>query len=178
MSRHIFLDLETLALGTRPAIVQIGLVVFDADRIVEGHRWEVDYSEDIRAGGEVHGSTLQWWQAQPEAARWVLTAPVQEPPAVALRAVVDIAKRCSPAGYWANGIDWIWLESMWRRYDPCPFPVPYNEIRDMRTLRKTVGRGLEVERERDPATMHDALQDALWGARWLQEAHRRLGGVL
>jgi hypothetical protein len=176
MNRHIFLDLETLALGTRPAIVQIGLVVFDADQIIGGHRWEVDYDEDIRAGGEVHGSTLRWWQGQPEAARWVLTAPVQEHPAVALRAATDIAKRCSHAGYWANGIDWIWLESMWRRYDPLPFPVPYNAVRDMRTLRKTVGRGIEVER--DPATMHDALADALWGARWLQEAHRRLGGVL
>ena len=176
MSRHVFLDLETLALGTRPAIVQIGLVVFDADRIVEGHRWEVDYSEDIRAGGEVHGSTLRWWQGQPEAARWVLTAPVSVHPGPAVREALDTINPWTPAGYWANGIDWIWLESMWRRYDPCPFPVPYNEIRDMRTLRKTVGRGIEVER--DPTTMHDALQDALWGARWLQEAHRRLGGVL
>ena len=176
MNRHIFLDLETLALGTRPAIVQIGLVVFDAAQIVDGRRWEVDYNWDARAGGEIHESTQRWWQAQPEAARWALNAPMRERPAVALRAVVDIAKRCSPDGYWANGIDWTWLESMWRRYDPRPFPVPYNEIRDMRTLRKTVGRGIEVER--DPATMHDALQDALWGARWLQETHRRLGGVL
>jgi len=176
MSRHIFLDLEALGVGTRPAIVQIGLVVFDAERVIEGHRWEVDYDADMRAGAEVHGSTLRWWQTQPEAARWALTAPVQEPPAKAVRAVFDAASPWTPAGYWANGIDWIWLESMWRRYDPGPFPVPYNAIRDMRTLRKTVGRGIEVER--DPATMHDALQDALWGACWLQEAHRRLGGVL
>lgn len=176
MNRHIFLDLETLGIGTRPAIVQIGLVVFDADQIIGGHRWEVDYDEDIRAGGEVHGSTLRWWQAQPEAARWVLTAPYREHPCVVLRSVFGNTKPWEPAGYWANGIDWIWLESMWRRYDLCPFPVPYSAVRDMRTLRKTVGRGIEVER--DPSTMHDALQDALWGARWLQEAHRRLGGVL
>jgi hypothetical protein len=32
--------------------------------------------------------------------------------------------------------------------------------------------------ERDVETMHDARADALWGARWLQEAHRKLGGVL
>ena len=175
--RHIFLDLETLGVGTRPAIVQIGLVVFDATEIICGHRWEVDYDQDIRAGGEVHGSTLRWWQAQPEAARWVLTAPVQQPPCIAVSAVLTMLDQHLPDGCWANGIDWVWLESMWTRHHPNkPFFVPYDAVRDMRTLRKTVGRGIEVER--DPATMHDALADALWGARWLQEAHRRLGGVL
>ena len=176
MNRHIFLDLETLALGTRPAIVQIGLVVFDAAQIVDGRRWEVDYDEDIRAGGEVHGSTLRWWAEQPDETRRALLSPARTHPGEAVRAVQAAASPWEPAGYWANGIDWTWLESMWQRHDPRPFPVPYNAIRDMRTLRKTVGRGIEVER--DPATVHDALQDALWGARWLQEAHRRLGGVL
>ena len=71
---------------------------------------------------------------------------------------------------------WRWMRGMRIANTKFASPVSYNEIRDMRTLRKTVGRGIEVER--DPTTMHDALQDALWGARWLQEAHRRLGGVL
>jgi hypothetical protein len=177
MSCHVMLDLETLGVGARPAIVQIGLVVFDADQILEGHRWEVDYDEDIRSGGEVHGSTLRWWQGQPEAARWVLTAPVRTPPCIAVGAVLTELDRHLPDACWANGVDWIWLESMWNRNHPGkPYFVPYNAIRDMRTLRKTVGRSVTVER--DPATMHDALQDALWGARWLQQAHRQLGGVL
>lgn len=179
MTRHIAIDLETLALGTRPAIVQIGLVVFNADEIIGRHRWDVDYTEDIRAGGEVDGDTLRWWAGQSLVTRLALTASRRSASAEALRWAMDKATTPpEPAGWWANGIDLVWLESMWYRYNPpgVPFPVPYNRRFDMRTLRKTVGRNITVER--DPAYMHDALEDALWVARWLQEAHRQLGGVL
>ena len=177
MNRHIFLDLETLALGSRPAIVQIGLVVFNAERVIKECNWYVGYTEDIRAGGEVSEDTKRWWAEPGRDQTPLLTTERVRPGAAVYRAVTDAAARC-PVGWWANGIDFVWLESMWTRHHPPDmlFPVPYNLRFDMRTLRKTVGRGIEVER--DPATMHDALQDALWGARWLQEAHRRLGGVL
>jgi len=176
--RFVFLDLETLGTGPSPAIVQVGAVVADTENILDQRSILVDWGADLENGGGLDPDTLRWWMQQPEEIRASFCNPKREGLDVALHAVRRLCRNWDciedrPLTYWSVGCDWMWFEAGLRRNKMKTW-WPYNAVRDLRTLRKTVCARIEVER----TGKHDALADALWGARLLQEMQRQKGGLL
>ena len=172
---NAFLDLETLGTGPAPAIVQIGLVIFDTENAPHRSSFLVDWAADLEVGGELDPDCLRWWVQGTVEQRTMLALGKGVSFAEAFAEVRSICSAWEVQSYWANGHDWAWLEAAGRRHKLKPF-WPYSAVRDLRTLRKTVCAGIEIER--DDAGKHDALADALWGARLVQEMHRQKGGIL
>lgn len=173
--RAAFLDLETLGTGPSPAIVQIGLVIFDTTLILDRRSIRIDWGVDLEAGGELDPACLRWWLRQPARCQDLAEDTFSTAPERALDVVTQTCLHWDVGPVWANGCDWGWLEAAYRRHK-LPIFWSYNAVRDLRTLRKTVCAGIEVAR--DEATMHDALTDALWGACLVQEMHQQKGGIL
>lgn len=68
---NIMLDLETMGNGPNAAIVAIGAVEFDLDKLEVGEQFYeiVDFASSIGLGGEVTASTILWWLQQSDKAR-------------------------------------------------------------------------------------------------------------
>jgi len=60
------LDIETMGVGQRAAICQIGLVGFDRNTGELGERIcvDVDLQTCVTLGGEIHANTVHWWATQ------------------------------------------------------------------------------------------------------------------
>lgn len=175
MKRHAFLDLETLGTGPAPALVEIGLVIFDEKQILDHVYERLQWDVDLEAGGQIDPDCLCWWMQDPKRSRELAEMTFRAPIPRTLARAYQLCGRWNAEAAWANGCDWGWLEAALRRHKMPKF-WGYNAVRDLRTLRKTVCAGIDVGR--DEATMHNALEDALWGARLLQEMHRQKGGIL
>lgn len=60
------LDIETMGVGQRAAVCQIGLVGFDRNTGELGEQVciDVDVQSCIALGGEIHANTIHWWAKQ------------------------------------------------------------------------------------------------------------------
>lgn len=66
MSRvDVVIDLETMGTSPRAAIVAIGAVALLDGEVYSEHYTRVGLDSSVAAGGEVDGSTIQWWMQQP-----------------------------------------------------------------------------------------------------------------
>ena len=63
------IDLETMGTKSDSIITQIGLVLFDRDKIVSEFKVNVDINDSLRLGLSVEGDTLYWWLKQSDEAR-------------------------------------------------------------------------------------------------------------
>lgn len=63
------IDLETMGTKSDSIITQIGLVLFDRDKIVSEFKVNVDINDSLRRGLSVEGDTLYWWLKQSDEAR-------------------------------------------------------------------------------------------------------------
>lgn len=67
---HVMVDLETLAVTPSAAIMSIGAVVFDAQGVHEDTLYkEIDTGSCTNLGMSVDVKTIDWWEAQEDAAR-------------------------------------------------------------------------------------------------------------
>ena len=66
---NLMIDLETMGTKSDSIITQIGLVLFDRDKIVSEFKVNVDINDAIRRGLSVEGDTLYWWLKQSDEAR-------------------------------------------------------------------------------------------------------------
>jgi hypothetical protein len=170
--KHVMIDTETFALGAKPAIIQVGAVIFDPCAVLPNDapkaEWTVSLQSSLLlAGSDYDEGTRQWWSRQSdEAKRSVcgVALPIDE---VLMQLGRFILNECGglPLGVWAHGAaaDVPWLESAYRALG-LKVPWSYRQVKDTRTLfwlAKAVG-WLPVPRE---GVAHTALQDAIWQAR-------------
>lgn len=168
---HIMCDLETLSTTPRALVLSIGLVFFNAEKILGEEYFVLDIDEQ-RDGlkREISTSTMQWWQNQSDAARTVLTQTDRSNVPYTLGMLAGVIMKYKKAygglaGFWGNGaaFDNVVLGSL---YDDYKFPRPwsYKEDRCFRTARAAADAAGIVYPPVDTGIAHNALDDARWQA--------------
>jgi len=181
MTRHAMIDLETLGVGPRAVIVQVGICFFDpwapkhvAD--LEGHSWNVDPESCASLGGQYDGSTIMWWLAQsavtregiaPGASRWVMRSVLN-----VLTAVMQ--RGAAVEGVWAQGAAFD-IPILEHYFSTAGLEVPwgYGRVRDTRTV-YWAAESLGWQRDRS-TTAHSALADCRAQVAQLQSALAVIG---
>lgn len=150
------LDIETMGVGQRAAICQIGLVSFNRD---SGQRYteslfDVDLEDSIRLGGKVHANTVKWWATQKNGFSYA-GKPYSVKEALTLLSQTIVA--FEPIPIWAKGptFDLSVIEFYCNRLN-MQVPWKYNMPRDLRTLIDVVGPPVPQYE-----ITHNALQDAI-----------------
>lgn len=155
---NIMLDLETMGNGPSSAIIAIGAVAFDDEKVTSKFYTEVNLQSSIDNGGVVDGSTVMWWIRQGDSAR---AAFINNDSAKHIHtALTDFAEWYKDVGgemVWGNGamFDNSILASAYRRSS---FPVPWEFWNDMcyRTV-KNMNKSIKLSRI---GTHHNAVDDA------------------
>ena len=68
-SNNIMLDLETMSLSPYAAIIAIGAVRFDDEKILDKFYMTIDLSSSVEAGMHMSANTVLWWMKQKDEAR-------------------------------------------------------------------------------------------------------------
>jgi DNA polymerase III epsilon subunit-like protein len=165
-TRHLMVDIETL--GTEPgcAILSVGSVQFTlADGLGYQFHEHVDLVSCEEAGLSLDADTVQWWATQENVSD--VLAGGEDLEAV-LTEFVRGAEECDVV--WANSpsFDLAILKTAGEAVG-VEMPWAFYEERDFRTL-KNLPNVVEVEHE---GTEHDALDDAIYQARYALENLRR-----
>jgi exodeoxyribonuclease VIII len=157
--KNIMLDLETM--GTRPdaAIIAIGAVNFNSDRIESRFYEVIDLDSCVDSGGIMEASTVLWWMMQSEAARKAITADGCS----LLTALQKFNQWCQLVGekkdllMFGNGSDFdnVILTATYRRMGMA-LPWHYTNNRCYRTV-KSLYPDIKIRRD---GTKHNALNDA------------------
>lgn len=172
MAAQISIDIETLGTNVDSAVLSIGACTFNAKgEIIDKFYVVVDYP-DNRALFCTLG-TLKFWLDQPKEARNVIfCAEDKQPLYSALKSLSDWVKGKGKAEIWANGTKFD-LGMLEANYTAIKMQVPWqhNADRCMRTLLKFAGN-LDVDYI---GISHYALDDAIWQAKYIALACKKLG---
>jgi hypothetical protein len=173
-------DLETL--GTEPGcvITQIGLCAFNSRdvgaSVKSAYLIRVDPQSCLDLGMHVSWSTISWWLRQEEAARMFMAEAGGAPLSVALSHAGNFMAEhfdLKEFKIWGHGATFD-VSLLNEAYRLCKLPVPwaFRNVRDTRTLidlRPCDGAWRKVE-----GTAHNAADDALAQAEWVQRCIARI----
>lgn len=182
----VMLDLETLDLGPRSAILQVGAIAFPLDDPESEMRRIDQYlpvQPQITLGRTVSFGTIRWWMDQDAKARErfidnegndmdELTALVRS----VYRKLNDIVAQVGDSNveFWAKGpqLDVVNLETL---FVDCGVDVPwrYDAVMDLRTLMRLAGVHT-ADVDRSGIVPHVAISDCQFQIRCYVEAMRRL----
>jgi hypothetical protein len=179
MNKDIMLDMETLALGTQPTILTIGVVKFDpfgneqTNPSMETLYLRVDIESQVVIGREINDSTVEWWGKQsPETQAEALGDGTPDNPRLTIEEAFDkLYKFCWGAKrVWSNGsiADVVWAETAFKQIGRTT-PWKYWEVRDVRTA-----FDLGINPKMPLKTSHHALEDAVAQAMGIQNVYRTL----
>lgn len=160
--RHFMVDLETMGNGNRAAIVSLGAVAFDLEKLTLGEEFYevISLRSAQRHGLLLDADTVMWWlQQAPEAQRALYADPLHPP-----RELNEVLKRFAACiggdpkdvAVWGNGatFDNVILRSAFEQLGIRP-PWTYKGDLCFRTLRRLFPVPYETE-----GTKHNALDDA------------------
>lgn len=155
---NIMLDLETMGNNSNAAIIAIGAVAFDSDKITSRFYREINLQSAINSGGVIDGSTVTWWLKQSDEARKAFTDNDNaEHIMVALADFAKWYKKVEGEQVWGNGamFDNAILGNAYKNNN---FQIPWKFWNDMcyRTV-KGMNKHINLERV---GTYHNALDDA------------------
>lgn len=172
MATQISIDIETLGTTTGSQILSIGACSFNAKGdILDKFYGVVDFNDNYEVVATV--GTLKFWIGQPEEAVSVIFNSKDKMPEFQLLSELSnwIKAKKQPE-IWANGtkFDLGMLEETYRKHKKVA-PWSFNADRCMRTLRKFAG-SLDVDYE---GLSHYALDDAIWQAKYIALACKKLG---
>lgn len=188
--RVLMLDIESLALGTRPVITQVALIGYDLDEdeILDARHvqfYPVDPQQQIIPPRRIAASTIAWWMKQSDEARSRFEQSVSddfaELPALA-RHLIGTFNQLTEDGrvtyeLVAKGpqFDVAAIETLLEDLG-LKAPWDYTKVRDLRTLLATAG--LNGNNVAKPAGFvpHVAYWDARWQLNQYLAARRRLAG--
>ena len=173
------LDFETLALGTTPTLLTLGIAKFNPlgnelkDPKMEVLYLRLDIESQTAIGREMNDETVAWWARQSkEAQEEAFGEPTPENPRYPIQeALHKIYKFCDGAKrVWSNGsiADVVWAETAFRQIDRNP-PWKFWEVRDFRTA-----IDLGFNPNMPTVTSHHALEDAVNQAIAIQNVYRQL----
>lgn len=163
---HYVLDLETLGKGPQAAIVAIGCVRVENGQLAGEFYERIDLQSAMAQGGQVDGSTIQWWLSQSEEARVEVNGMQDSLPIhIALELLASFMRKgeFEEPRVWGNGstFDNVITTTALER---CGIQRPweYWNDRDLRTLVElypAAKQGLEFEGVKHHA-LHDARHEA------------------
>ncbi len=167
----VMIDIETMGSTSRAVIASIGAVVFDphlADVPAGVDRSRVFYTNielTNQRGREFNGDTVRWWLEQSEAARIAFKNPMPIPLTAAMQHYSDFLRFHRPIHGWSLGatFDHVILQDA---FDQLGWKNPINHREQL--CMRTITRLSTVERPTLAGTAHNALDDALLQAHWLQ----------
>lgn len=160
MSKNIMLDLETLSTRGNAAILSIGAVKFDLDKMKiddKGFYSSISIDSNVEAGRHISESTLVWWLDQGDAAKRVFTEPKVVLDA-ALESFVDWVGR-DDCAIWGNGSDFD-VAILSSAFHQAGYETPWKfyNTRCFRTFKNLPGAPRCTT---PPLVAHNALHDAL-----------------
>jgi exodeoxyribonuclease VIII len=168
MKQHFMVDLETMGVLPTSAIMSIGIVHFDEDRVLGQFYTPVSLESCMRHGLTVDPSTIEWWMKQSSAAKQALF----QSPVELSQALIEMGKFLQQQGglatdclVWGNGSDFD-NAILSHAYRVVGLPQPWGAFnnRCFRTM-KNLYRGHEPTRA---GVHHNALDDALHQVLWMQ----------
>lgn len=159
---HLMLDFETLSLQPNAMVLSAGICEIWPEE--EGNRkhayWE--FALTPQTARHIDPETVAWWMEQE------IKPPMNGTDGFWrifewLRAV-EVSREII---LWANGTDFditVLKDIAYENHQILPFK--YSNVRDFRTMRKC----FPLPKDKEPATItkHNALEDALWQARYLE----------
>ena len=169
----VMLDIETLSQHPDSVILTIGAVKFDP--YTEGSLGDAlyirpDVDEQLERGRTYSEDTIEWWGTQPDDVR-------EEALGTEGRISVEETQRqlnkflVGANNIWTQGpvFDICIIENLYRQYG---WPIPWNfwQISDSRTLFKVHGD----PRDKNRASLHNALEDCVSQAEAVQKIYYRL----
>ncbi|MCR4302266.1 MAG: 3'-5' exoribonuclease [Sulfuricaulis sp.] len=182
--KHIMLDLETMGHGNNAAIAAIGACEFNLPGRVREH-WEAKPAEfyqkvglesSVKAGMQIDTSTILWWMQQSDEARKSTFQGETMPLGDALHEFSKwIESIDKDVAVWGNGatFDNVIIRSAFKAVG---LPVPWSFRNDK--CYRTVANLLPKERQpvfERSGTAHNALDDAITQAVYLQKVWKELG---
>lgn len=188
--KHIMLDLETMGNGNRAAIVAIGACEFDPHNtpLVYGQEpsiartfyEKINLQSSIDAGMQIDASTVLWWMQQSDEARKSTFGGVVislHDACVALAGFVNqvSAHTMKDAAMWGNGatFDNVIIRSAFKAVGIDP-PWSFRNDKCYRTVINLLPENRQPPFERS-GTAHNALDDAITQALYLQKVYKELG---
>lgn len=179
------IDIETLDTKSTALILSIGAVEFDkySNRIGDTLYLEVDIDSCLAAQRTVTKNTLKWWMQQSTKAKEVFSSLEPHSLERSLRilsgfvSTVKSPELCGPE-IWANGVvfDISILESS---YVACGLQPQWDfrNIRCLRTLKALPGATEIAKRVKLEGEAHNALDDAIYQARVVQQIYKEMYNV-
>lgn len=171
MSKHLMVDLETMAVSPSAVVLTLGAVHFNpygtgySDKIY----FRINIDDQDALNREVDPNTITWWSSQDPAIMEEAFSPDNRLPLVeAIDQFHKFAWGCS--AFWSHGsvFDIVILENIYRQLGK-PVPWQYWQIRDTRTL-----FDLGFDPDMPTGGKHDALEDAIRQAVGVQNMYRKL----
>lgn len=140
--KHFMLDIESLALCDRAAIIEVGICLFDITngRVLATVDSEVNWLSCVRHGGVRENATVKWWREQTNV-KMPGAIPENCPDIIpVLDMVADFTKVHNEGDdwcIWANGICFdINVLEFYYKQTGLAVPWTYNQVRDARTIYK------------------------------------------
>jgi hypothetical protein len=171
MSKHMMVDLETMAVSPDAVVLTLGAVHFNpygngySDKLY----LRFDLDDQDKLGREIDPNTLDWWSKQDPKVMEEAFSPDDRVPLVdAMDQFHKFAWGCT--AFWAHGslFDIAILENLYRQLVRTP-PWQYWQIRDTRTI-----FDLGWDPDMPQASKHDALQDAIRQSVGVQNIYSKL----
>lgn len=182
MATDFIIDMETLGQEDRSVILSIGLFPIPEEEdytleelLARGVYFKIERESQIKLGRIAEQDTINWWKAQGEAAREVLSSKDCWPFEIVHRHLMGALKQF---GYdskysriWSRGmIDQRWLQSLCKMYKL--EEIPFWLWRDIRTILEFLtGSPYGTIKDSDPRFIkHNALHDCVLDYLRLKEA--------
>lgn len=166
MAINVMLDLETLSSKSNAAIVAIGAVAFDKDRVVDDPFYAIIDPNSAEKFGHISASTFAWWCQQSVEARAMFATKGVE----MIEALAKFNEWCQSYSHhggismWGNGSDFdnVILANTYAQTD-FKAPWKFSSNRCFRTLKSLVPA--EVQRDlwnkaSEGLVHHNAVHDA------------------
>ena len=178
MPVNIMVDLETFGVGNEAALISIGAVKFDKDKIIERFHVGIDPESCEQRGLKISASTMKWWLDDDRRRAWTTWLALEK--FDVWLALDGFSKWCAASAedeviMWGNGatFDNIILRSA---YEKCGmvYPVKFWNDRCYRTVK---GLAPEIKLTR-VGVHHSAVDDAESQAVHLQQICAQLGVTL
>lgn len=170
------IDLETMGLGEKAAVIQIGACYFDMEGNI-GDRFSVNVSleSEVVAGFTLDPSTIMWWMLQSEEARQLLFNPT---PLLSFEAFNELNTFLKPSTeLWSHAtFDFVILMSHFNHYG-LKGGTHWREARDLRTLVKLAHyRNEQEDLAGSSLIKHNALHDCFYQVHYAVKCLNRLKG--
>ncbi|MFA5048718.1 MAG: 3'-5' exonuclease [Patescibacteria group bacterium] len=163
--KDIMLDLETMSTGSYAAIISIGAVYFDGDKLGQRFYETVSLESVMAAKFSIDASTILWWMRQSDEARKEF-GKSNKSIMIVLDEFSSFCKKRDNVRIWGNGSDFdnVILGNAYRVFK-MDIPWKYTNNRCFRTVKNI--HPLKIYP--DTHNAHNALSDAVWQAECLIE---------